>query len=379
MLEQLGWCSGIENYSRYLTGKKPGAPPPTLLDYFPDDYLIILDESHITVPQIGGMYRGDRSRKSVLVDFGFRLPSALDNRPLNFDEFLERSNKIMHVSATPGPFEIQVAKGHFVEQIIRPTGLIDPEIFVKSASHQVDDLLVQINQTVEAGGRVLVTTLTKKMSEELTRYYAEQGVKICYLHSDIDSLERVEILRSLRQGEYDVLVGINLLREGLDLPEVKLVAIMDADKEGFLRSKSSLIQTVGRAARNAESKVIFYADNMTDSMKECIEETNRRRGIQIKYNEEHGITPQTVYKKLPASIRSLYGLEEEEEQFSTSEMDLSKSILKKYNVKTTAELDKLIRQRVKKMQKYAQELDFEKAAELRDEINEMKTVILEAD
>ncbi|MDA9951070.1 excinuclease ABC subunit UvrB [Oligoflexaceae bacterium] len=378
MLEQLGWCTGIENYSRYLTGGKAGDPPPTLLNYFPNNFLMILDESHITVPQIGGMHRGDRSRKQVLVDYGFRLPSALDNRPLDFDEFLKKSDKLLHVSATPGPFEQQVSKGRYIEQIIRPTGLIDPKIIVQKADNQIDHLLSEIRKCTATGGRVLVTTLTKKMSEEISRFYAEQNIKIKYLHSDIDSLERTEILRGLRLGDFDVLVGINLLREGLDLPEVKLVAVLDADQEGFLRSRSALIQTVGRAARNSESKVLFYANKITDSMKQCIDETERRRKIQIEYNEKHNITPTTIFKRMPASLRSLYGLEDEGDEWNSEEMAPSETILEKYKVTKAADLDKLIQKKIKQMQKYAGALDFEKAADLRDEIDQMKKCIIES-
>jgi excinuclease ABC subunit B len=373
MLEHLGYCPGIENYSRFLAGTKPGEPPPTLLDYFPDDFLVIMDESHITNPQFAGMYRGDRARKQVLVDFGFRLPAALDNRPLNFDEFLARAPQLLHVSATPGPFELQAAAGRVSEQVIRPTGLIDPQIEVKSAKNQVDDLYGEIRKVIDAGGRVLVTTLTKKMAEDLTRYYMEMNLKVRYLHADIDSLERVDLLRGLRKGEFDVLVGINLLREGLDLPEVRLVAVMDADKEGFLRSRSSLIQVVGRAARNAEGRVIFYADKMTDSMKACIDETDRRRQKQVAYNTEHGITPQTIIKDLPTDLRKLYGLVDEHEEELAN---VAKKTMKEAGVKTAAELDALIRKRQKEMKKYAADLEFEKAAELRDEIASLRDLLM---
>ena len=354
-IEHIGFCPGIENYSRYLTGKDPGQPPPTLLDYFPKDFITFIDESHITVPQIGGMFRGDRARKQVLVDYGFRLPSALDNRPLDFDEFMARTGQILHISATPGPYELQAAGGRISEQVIRPTGLIDPEIEIKPAKNQVDDLFGQINAAVGAGGRVLVTTLTKRMSEELTRYFAELGVKVRYLHSDIESLERIELLRDLRRGVFDVLIGINLLREGLDLPEVSLVAVMDADKEGFLRSRSSLIQIVGRAARNAEGRVIFYADSVTDSMQQCLDETNRRRQKQLAYNEEHNITPQSIIKDLPEDMRKMYGIQTEEE-IAADEAAIT--TLEEVGVKNLRELDKLIAKKTKTMRKAAAELEF---------------------
>lgn len=374
MMEHLGWCSGIENYSRYLTGLPAGHPPPTLLDYFPKDALLILDESHITVPQLRGMFRGDQARKQVLIDFGFRLPSARDNRPLNFDEFMSRSQQLLYVSATPGPFELQSTDGKVTEQIIRPTGLIDPEIEVRPSKGQIDDLYQEICRATKLGGRVLITTLTKRMSEELTHYYAEMGVAIKYLHSDIDSLERAELLRDLRKGEYDVLVGINLLREGLDLPEVNLVAVLDADKEGFLRSRSSLIQIVGRAARNADSRVIFYAMGVTESMRQCMEETKRRREIQIQYNEDHDIVPKTVIKKMPMSLRAMYGLtttEEEPKQSVGSALDQ----LKARGIKTKKELDAQIRKLTRNMHKAAAALEFEEAAQLRDEVNSLQDIM----
>lgn len=374
LLEELGYCPGIENYSRYLTGVPPGHPPPTLLDYFPSDFLTIIDESHVTVPQIGAMYRGDRARKENLVNYGFRLPAALDNRPLKFDEFLERSGSIVHVSATPGKFELAETQHNYVEQIIRPTGLVDPEIEVLPAKNQVDALLDQIRMAIKDGGRVLITTLTKRMAEDLTAYYRDIGISVKYLHSDIDSLERSEILQDLRQGTIDVLIGINLLREGLDLPEVSLVAIMDADKEGFLRSRSSLIQTVGRAARNAKGRVIFFADTITKSMGECMEETRRRRDIQIAHNKKHNITPQTISKGLRPGLREIYGLTEETEG-AASKINVDQ-ITKDHNIKSTKALEKLIKQKSKEMKKLAADLEFEKAAELRDMIASLKERLL---
>src|SRR6185295_12674055 len=302
LLAEMGFCPGIENYSRHLDGRAPGEPPYTLLDYFPEDYLLVIDESHVTVPQIGGMYRGDRSRKETLVEFGFRLPSALDNRPLNFGEFRARVRQVIYVSATPGQWEVERAPGRVIEQLIRPTGLTDPEIIVRPARHQVDDLLEEIRRRIAVKERVLVTTLTKKMAEDLTDYLQEVGIRVRYIHSDVETIERVEIIRDLRRGEFDVLVGINLLREGLDLPEVSLVAILDADKEGYLRSERSLIQTIGRAARNLNGKVILYADSVTESMRRALEETDRRRLIQAQYNEDHGITPQTIIKAIGESL-----------------------------------------------------------------------------
>ena len=310
MLKEIGFCQGIENYSRHITGRKPGEKPYTLMDFFPDDYLIIIDESHVTVPQVRGMYAGDRSRKASLIDNGFRLPSAYDNRPLNFDEFEENINQILFVTATPGPYELEHSTT-IAEQIIRPTGLLDPIVEVRPINNQIDDLVVEINKVIEKEERVLITTLTKKMSEDLTNYLKEIGIKVKYLHSDIDTLERVEIIRDLRLGKFDVLVGINLLREGLDIPEVSLVAILDADKEGFLRSETSLIQTIGRAARNSEGKVIMYADKITKSMESAIAETIRRREIQMLYNEEHNITPTTIKKKVRDSIEATVAADEE--------------------------------------------------------------------
>ena len=373
LLEEIGFCPGIENYSRYLTGSLPGQPPPTLLDYFPDKFLTIIDESHITVPQIGAMYRGDRARKETLVNFGFRLPAALDNRPLKFDEFLERSDRLLHVSATPGKYEVEQAGGHYAEQIIRPTGLIDPQIEIRPTSHQVDDLLTEIRKAATGGYRVLITTLTKRMAEDLSSYYKDLGIKVRYLHSDIEALERSEILRDLRKGVIDVLIGINLLREGLDLPEVALVAIMDADREGFLRSRSALIQTVGRAARNVNGRVIFYADQMTDSMQACISETDRRRAIQMAYNTEHGITPATIMKAMQPGLREIYGLSSDDGSKPRALID---DLLSEHQVKSISQLEKLIKKKSKEMAKYAAELDFEKAAEVRDVVAALKDTML---
>ena len=362
MLEQMGFCHGIENYSRHLSGREEGEPPPTLLDYFPDDFLVILDESHITVPQIGAMYRGDRSRKETLVAHGFRLPSALDNRPLRFSEWEERVGEVIHVSATPGDWEVEQASGVVVEQVIRPTGLLDPQVIVRPTKHQVDDLLGEIRDRVAHDQRVLVTTLTKRMAEDLTEYYGELGVRVRYLHSDVNTLDRVDILRDLRRGEFDVLVGINLLREGLDLPEVSLVGILDADKEGFLRSARSLIQTIGRAARNASGEVIMYADRITKAMRYAIDETERRRARQADYNEEHGITPQTVNK-------------------AVLEMDPSTGagdyvvipILRKGEAPADpADIPARIEELRSEMLLAAEELEFEKAAELRDRVEELR-------
>ncbi len=373
LLEEIGFCPGIENYSRYLTGAAPGSPPPCLLDYFPERFLTIIDESHLTVPQIGAMYRGDRARKETLVNYGFRLPAALDNRPLKFDEFLERTDIILHVSATPGKYEVEQAGGRYAEQVIRPTGLIDPMIEIKPTTHQVDDLLGEIRKAVAGNYRVLITTLTKRMAEDLSAYYKDLGIKVRYLHSDIESIERSEILRDLRKGVIDVLIGINLLREGLDLPEVALVAIMDADKEGFLRSRSSLIQTVGRAARNVNGRVIFYADHITDSMKACIDETDRRRAIQVAYNTENGITPQTIGKKMQPGLREIYGLSAEDGQKPNAALG---DLLSEHSIKNIGQLEKLIKKKTKEMQKHAADLDFERAAELRDTIAALKDTML---
>ncbi len=364
MLEQMGRCKGIENYSRHLSGRAAGEPAPTLLDYFPKDYLLIVDESHQTIPQICAMWKGDRSRKETLVDFGFRLPSALDNRPLRFDEWEGRCPQAIFVSATPAEYELQRAQGVVVEQIIRPTGLLDPEIEVRPVGAQVDDLLAEIRERVKSGERVLVTTLTKRMAEDLTEYYTELGVRVRYLHSDIDTLERIAILRDLRLGEYDVLVGINLLREGLDLPEVSLVAILDADKEGFLRAERSLIQTIGRAARNINGKVLMYADRETESMKKAISETRRRRALQEAYNKAHGITPRTVQK----AIQDLTGTAHDDF------VDLSKLPTPKKGRKQVRpdEIPGLISQLKKEMFDLAEALEFEKAAAIRDRIVELE-------
>ncbi len=362
LLEEMGFCPGIENYSRHLTGRKPGEPPPTLLSYFPDQFLLFIDESHVTVPQIGGMYRGDRSRKETLVEYGFRLPSALDNRPLNFAEFEACLDQIIYVSATPAHYELEKSRGGVVEQLIRPTGLTDPELVVRPARNQVDDLLEEIRKRAERRERVLVTTLTKRMAEDLTDYYQDLNVKVRYLHSDIETLERVEIIRQLRMGVFDVLVGINLLREGLDLPEVSLVAILDADKEGFLRSDRSLIQTIGRAARNVHGTVILYADSITGSMRLAIDETNRRRGLQAAFNTEHGITPQTVIKSLGSPLVKIY---------EADYVDVPLAAEKEANY-GTKEFPRAIQRLKKEMKKAAESLEFERAAELRDRIRAME-------
>ena len=382
MLKEIGSCSGVENYSRHIDGRGPGTPPHTLLDYFPDDFLLIIDESHVTVPQIGAMFEGDMSRKRTLVDYGFRLPSAMDNRPLKWDEFTERIGQTVYLSATPGPYELERSDG-VVEQIIRPTGLVDPLVVVKPTEGQIDDLLEQVRVRVERDERVLVTTLTKKMAEELTTYLAERGVKVEYLHSDVDTLRRVELLRELRLGTFDVLVGINLLREGLDLPEVSLVSILDADKEGFLRSTRSLIQTIGRAARNVSGEVHMYADNMTDSMNEAISETMRRREIQIAYNKEHGIDPQPLRKKI-SDVTDMLAREQVDTQ-TLLEGGYRKEKSKRERSDATgggravtsgqraeAELAELIEELSAQMMTAAQHLQFEVAARLRDEIEDLK-------
>ncbi len=367
MLQEVGYCHGIENYSRHLTGREPGQPPPTLMDYLPRDVLIIIDESHQTIPQIRGMYHGDRSRKGTLVDYGFRLPSALDNRPLNFGEFEERLGPVIFVSATPAAEQLEKTEGVVVEQIIRPTGLMDPQVEVRPVSGQVDDLLHEIREREKRKERVLVTTLTKRMAEDLTEYYTELGVRCRYLHSDIDTLERVKILRDLRLGEFDVLIGINLLREGLDLPEVSLVAILDADKEGFLRSEGSLIQTMGRAARNVNGTSILYADKVTDSMRRAMSETNRRRELQQEYNRKHGITPETIVKSISAILGSVY------EQDYPAIPEVAEGRL---DLATAEELEREIKKLNKAMKRASQQLEFEKAAEIRDKIKELRQLEL---
>ena len=377
MIAELGYCNGIENYSRHLTGQRPGAPPPNLLDYFPDDYIMIIDESHIAIPQIGGMYNGDRARKKTLVNFGFRLPSALDNRPLRFDEFEKRVHQTVYVSATPGPYELKRSGDHIVEQLIRPTGLLDPRIEVRPAATQVDDLLEEIRNCTERGEAVLVTTLTKRMAEDLTEYYENVGVQVRYLHSDIKTLERVELIRDLRRGEYNVLVGINLLREGLDIPEVSLVAILDADKEGFLRSERSLVQTCGRAARNAEGLVILYADKITRSMQFTIDETRRRRKIQKAFNKEHGIVPKTIQSEIKDSMTEHLkasgweGYADDAGTLKAAEPDII------YH--SVAEIHSEIKVLEQKMQAAAEKLAFEEAAALRDRINDLKRLELSVD
>jgi len=368
MLREMGHCSGIENYSRHLTGRAPGQPPPTLLDYFPKDFLVFIDESHQTVPQLGGMFRGDRSRKETLVEYGFRLPSALDNRPLTFEEFQERVGQLVYVSATPGDYELNKSRGRVVEQIIRPTGLTDPELEVRPAGTQVDDLLERLREVIARKEKALVTTLTKRMAEDLTRYYQEIGLRVRYLHSDIATLERFEIIRDLRQDKFDVLIGINLLREGLDIPEVSLVAILDADKEGFLRGEKALIQTVGRASRNVRGKVILYADTITASMRFCIEETNRRRRMQEEFNREHGITPETIQK----AIREIRTSVDESDYFTVPALEEEKPL----EWVPPDELNKLIAKLKKQMRQAAQELDFETAARLRDRISELQEMDL---
>jgi len=370
MLQELGYCPGIENYSRHLTGRRAGEPPPTLLDYFPKDFLLIIDESHVTVPQLVGMYRGDRSRKETLVEYGFRLPSALDNRPLNFPEFEDRIHQVIYVSATPGGYELEQSRGKVVEQIIRPTGLIDPDITIKGARNQVDDLLEEVGKRVEKGDRVLVTTLTKRMAEDLSEYYADLGLRVKYLHSEIDTLERVEIIRDLRLGKFDVLIGVNLLREGLDIPEVSLVAILDADKEGFLRSTKSLIQTCGRAARNVSGRVIMYGDQITNSMGMALEETRRRRKIQEEFNRRHNITPTSIRKSIKNILSSIY-----EADYYT--VPLIAEAQGEYI--TPREIPKVVKKLRKEMKEAARELDFERAALLRDQIHYLQEAELRGD
>ncbi|MCL5005368.1 MAG: excinuclease ABC subunit UvrB [Acidobacteria bacterium] len=362
MMKEMGYCHGIENYSRHLSGRLPGEPPPTLLDYLPQDAMMFIDESHQTIPQLHGMFRGDRSRKQTLVNYGFRLPSALDNRPLTFDEFEHRARQTIYVSATPGPYELTKAGGEVVEQIIRPTGLVDPEIEVRATRNQVDDLLDEIRKRAEANERVLVTTLTKRMAEDLAEYYAEVGVRCRYLHSEIETLERVKILRDLRRGEFDVLIGINLLREGLDLPEVSLVAILDADKEGYLRSAGALIQTMGRAARHLHGRAILYGDNMTESMRQAIAETSRRRAIQLQYNEENGITPESIVKPVDMALAAIV---EADYMTVPSEVEADE-------ITSQDQLDEMIRSLENQMREAAKQFEFEKAARLRDRVKALR-------
>ena len=359
MMKETGFCQGIENYSRHISGREPGSPPFTLFDYFPKDFLLLIDESHATIPQVRAMYNGDKARKDSLVNYGFRLPSAYDNRPLTFKEFEERINQVVFVSATPAEYEKEHSKDNVVEQIIRPTGLLDPKIEVKPIENQIDDLIEQIRERTERNERVLVTTLTKKMAEDLTDYLKNVDIKVNYMHSDIKALERMEIIRNLRLGEFDVLVGINLLREGLDIPEVSLVAILDADKEGFLRSERSLIQTIGRAARNTNGKVIMYADELTESMEKAISETNRRREIQMKYNEEHGITPQTINKSVRDTIKAT----------------VLEDVSSEYDIKKDENIEEIITKLTDEMLKCASKMEFEKAAELRDKIKELQDLV----
>src|SRR6202522_2799307 len=364
MIKSVGFCHGIENYSRHFSGRLPGEPPPTLLDYFPQDYLLFIDESHVTVPQLHGMWHGDRSRKQNLVDYGFRLPSAMDNRPLRFEEFESRTGQIIYVSATPGPYELTKSAGVVVEQIIRPTGLIDPQVEIRPVKGQIDDLLAEIRDRVTKNQRVLVTTLTKRMSEDLASYYTEVGVRCRYMHSEIETLERIKLLRDLRKGEYDVLIGINLLREGLDLPEVSLVAILDADKEGFLRSQGSLIQTIGRAARHVEGRAILYADKMTDSMQRAINETDRRREKQVAYNEENGITPMSIIRPLEMGLAGI---------LKADYADLTDEAEGMPDFATQQELDTYISNLESDMREAAKKFEFEKAAKLRDTVKELRT------
>ena len=372
MMNELGYCSGIENYSRYLSGRNEGEPPPTLFDYMPSDAILIIDESHVTVPQIGGMYRGDRSRKETLVEYGFRLPSALDNRPLRFEEFERLAPQTIYVSATPGPYELEKSGAEIIDQVVRPTGLLDPQIEIRPVSIQVDDLLSEARQRADKNERVLVTTLTKKMAEDLTDYLDEHGIRVRYLHSDIDTVERVEIIRDLRLGEFDVLVGINLLREGLDIPEVSLVAILDADKEGFLRSERSLIQTIGRAARNLNGKAILYADSITKSMEKAITETNRRREKQTKYNEDHGIVPQALNKK----VGELLDIGQGANQKAKANKQRGKMVAEPTALYTVPTSPKEYQQQIKKLEqqmyKFAQDLEFEKAAAVRDQLQQLR-------
>jgi len=367
MMQELGYCNGIENYSRHLTQRAPGEPPPTLLDYFPKEFLIVIDESHISIPQLRAMYKGDRSRKKTLVEYGFRLPSALDNRPLTFDEFNSKLSQVVYVSATPSDHEIQTAKNEVVEQIVRPTGLIDPKIDVRSAENQVDDLFEEIKNRQNKNERVLVTTLTKRMAEDLTEYYSDMGIQVRYLHSDIRTLERMDIIHDLRLGKFDVLIGINLLREGLDIPEVSLVAILDADKEGFLRSTRSLVQTCGRASRNVNGQVIMYADSVTPSMKQAIDETNRRRNIQERYNKKHSITPESIEKNITSVFEAMY-------EISDTPLDRVSEVVDRYD--SMDDLDDILKNLKKEMKAAADELEFERAAELRDQIEAIEKMIV---
>ena len=365
MIEEIGYCKGVENYSRYLTGKSEGEAPDTLIDYFPEDLVVFLDESHISVPQINGMYKGDRARKKSLIDNGFRLPSAYDNRPLKFEEFFGKIPQVVYISATPSDYELEHSNGEIVEQLVRPTGIVEPSIDIRETKNQIDDLMDEIKTRTARKERILVTTLTKKMAEELTDYYLEYGIKVKYMHSDIDTLERTEIIRGLRKGEFDVLVGINLLREGLDIPEVSLVAILEADKEGYLRSRRSLIQTMGRAARNVEGHVILYADRMTGSMKEAIDEVNRRREVQEKYNLENNINPKSIVREIAESIVD-YEIEKENE---------ANKAIKQY--KSEKDVEKEIKKLDKQIKKLAEELNFEEAIKLRDKMNELKKLLIE--
>ena len=365
MIEEIGYCKGVENYSRYLTGKGEGEAPDTLIDYFPEDLVVFLDESHISVPQINGMYKGDRARKKALIDNGFRLPSAYDNRPLKFEEFFEKVPQAVYISATPSDYELEHSNGEVVEQLVRPTGIVEPSIDIRETKNQIDDLMDEIKTRTTRKERILVTTLTKKMAEELTDYYLEYGIKVKYMHSDIDTLERTEIIRGLRKGEFDVLVGINLLREGLDIPEVSLVAILEADKEGYLRSRRSLIQTMGRAARNVEGHVILYADRITGSMQKAIDEVNRRREVQEKYNLENNINPKSIVREIAESLVD-YEIEKENE--------VNKAI-KQY--KSEKDVEKEIKKLDKQIKKLAEELNFEEAIKLRDKMNELKKLLIE--
>ncbi|MBW1974387.1 MAG: excinuclease ABC subunit UvrB [Deltaproteobacteria bacterium] len=383
MLLELGYCSGIENYSRHLSGRKQGEPPPTLLDYFPEDWLLFIDESHITIPQLRGMYRGDRSRKETLVEYGFRLPSALDNRPLSFEEFEERINQVIFVSATPGPYELEKSGQHVVEQLIRPTGLVDPKIEIRPATHQIDDLIGEINKRVKRGQRVLVTTLTKQMAEDLTDYLEDMGIKVRYMHADVETIERIDLIRELRLGSYDVLVGINLLREGLDIPEVSLVAVLDADNEGFLRSERALIQMAGRAARNADGTVILYANNVTRSIAKAVKETERRRAIQLEYNKRYNITPQTVQKNID-DILAAYRVDIQETHKTIGDHDFDLTEVRPIydagsdieTFRSNEDIEKRIQMLEKEMKDAAEKLEFEKAALLRDQIKALKELQL---